>query len=131
MTPQMPSVARTGTGYGWMCATFRCGSKGWIIILALLAGAASLWLRAGYLPLGVWGGHDDALFLRLARNVGQAQWLGPYDQMTLAKGAFFPLFLLLGKASGLPLKLVEHLLYVLLAVLAATTVFRVSGQRWL
>jgi len=91
----------------------------------------SLWLRAGYLPLGVWGGHDDALFLRLARNMSQAQWLGPYDQMTLAKGAFFPLFLLLGKASGLPLKLVEHVLYVLLAVLAATTVFRLTRMRWL
>ncbi|MBK6400518.1 MAG: hypothetical protein IPF74_00550 [Rhodocyclaceae bacterium] len=91
----------------------------------------SLWLRAGYLPMGVWGGHDDALFLRLARNLGQGQWLGPYDQLTLAKGAFFPVFLLLGKASGLPLKLVEHLLYVLTAMLAATTVLRLTGMRWL
>lgn len=114
-----------------LITTARHKSRIGIILLAVLAAGLSIWLRAGYLPLGVWGGHDDALFLRLARNLSQGQWLGPYDQLTLAKGAFFPVFLLLGKASGLPLKLVEHLLYVLTAMLAATTVLRLTGMRWL
>ena len=91
----------------------------------------SIWLRAGYLPAGVWGGHDDALFLKLARNLGQGRWLGPYDQLTMAKGPFFPVFLLFGKASGLPLKLVEHIFYVLFAMMAAVTTYRLTGRRWL
>ncbi len=37
--------------------------------------------------------HDDLLFIRLAQNLAQGQWLGPYDNLTLSKGPFYPLWI--------------------------------------
>jgi hypothetical protein len=86
----------------------------------------SLWLQAGVPLLGVWGPHDDALFLRLATAT---PWLGEYGNMTLVKGAFFPLLLSWTKALGLPIKLVEHSIYLAASLLAARAIFAVTGNR--
>ncbi len=40
---------------------------------------------------------DDELMVTLAENILQGRWLGIYDQFTLVKGAFFPVFLAAGK----------------------------------
>lgn len=98
----------------------------------LLAATAllSLWFRAGYPPLGIWAAADEALYVRMAGQIAAGGWLGPYDFLVLAKGAFFPVFVAFNKALGLPLKISEHILYLLVALLAATTVSRLTGQRW-
>jgi len=47
-------------------------------------------------------GHDDGHFMFQAKSISEGQWLGPYDGMTLIKGPGFPLFLVLGRITGLP-----------------------------
>jgi hypothetical protein len=95
--------------------------------LALL----SLWLRAAYPPLGAWAPYDDVLFIRMAGQIASGQWLGPYDPLIMAKGVFFPIFLRINKASGLPLKISEHLVYLAAALLASRMLVRLTGRRWL
>ena len=56
--------------------------------------------------------HDDALFLRLAGNIASGQWLGKYDEFTLAKGPFYSIWIATCFTYGVPLLFGEHLLYV-------------------
>jgi hypothetical protein len=86
-------------------------SRLWVAA-ALLLTAAKLWLAAA-LPVRAIGGaiHDDALFLRLAEHILQGRWLGPYDQITLAKGPAFSIWIALVFQAGLPLFLAQQLAY--------------------
>jgi hypothetical protein len=102
-----------------------------VAILLVVTAALSLWFRAAYPPLGIWAAADDALFVRMAGQIAAGGWLGPYDFLVLAKGAFFPAFVAFNKIIGLPLKITEHILYLLVALFAATTLARLTGQRWL
>jgi hypothetical protein len=88
----------------------------------------SLWLRAQYPAIGIWAVFDDQLFVRLAASLGMGDWLGPYDALTHAKGMFYSLFILVNHASGLPLKLTEHAVYLLVALFVARAVARLSGE---
>lgn len=103
-----------------------------ILLLALCAlfATASLWLRSAF---PVWAisnaTHDDFLFVRQAFYLGAGQWLGPYDNLTLAKGMAYPAFILASFLAGLPLKIAEHLVYLAAAGLAAFIVTRMSGRR--
>lgn len=79
--------------------------------IALLS-AASLALRAAFPVFAVGPAmYDDGHFVRLAEFLAAGQWLGPYDNLTLAKGAAYSAFLALNHALGLPLKITEHALY--------------------
>jgi hypothetical protein len=72
-------------------------------------------------------GHDDLLFVKLADNLGYGRWLGGYDNLTLAKGAFYSFFLLANQVTGLPLKITEQIVYlavVLYLSFAIGTLFR-------
>ena len=80
----------------------------------------SLWIRTGFPIHGIAGaGGDDGLFVKLARSLGAGQWLGPFDNLTLVKGMFYPLFILGAFLAGLPLKIAEHLVYLAAALLLA------------
>jgi hypothetical protein len=57
--------------------------------------------------------HDDLLFLQLGRFVLDTGWLGPYQQLTLVKGPFLPVFLAATARLGLPFLLAQDLLYLL------------------
>jgi hypothetical protein len=73
---------------------------------------ASLWLRAGFPVVAIGpSALDDALFLRLARSLLAGQWLGSYDNATLAKGMFYPLFIAASFVANIPLKVAEQLVY--------------------
>ncbi|HEY8564364.1 MAG TPA: hypothetical protein VIL65_02605 [Beijerinckiaceae bacterium] len=98
-----------------MIAPFQ--NRYFVLSAYLLIAAASLWLRTGF-PVHAIGpaGHDDYLFVRSAILLGAGQWLGPYDNLTLAKGMFYPLFILASKVAGLPLKLAEHVIYLAAAL---------------
>lgn len=48
---------------------------------------------------------DDALFMKLGQALAAGKWLGHYQELTLAKGAGFPIFLALAQISGLPFPL--------------------------
>ena len=49
--------------------------------------------------------HDDALYISLGQHLANGDWLGPYNQMTLAKGPGFPIFLAINNLLGLPVTL--------------------------
>ena len=54
-----------------------------------------MWLRSAVLVhANGQAAYDDFLFVRLAYRLGAGLWLGPYDQLTLAKGMGCPAFLL-------------------------------------
>jgi hypothetical protein len=74
--------------------------------------AVKLWLTGGQTVYAIGPAfHDDKLFVTLAAHILDGRWLGPYDQFTLAKGPMFPLFLAAVFWIGLPLMLVQQLLY--------------------
>ncbi|MEO5676376.1 MAG: hypothetical protein ABIQ84_02420 [Usitatibacter sp.] len=82
----------------------------WVSIV--LAFAASLWIRQAFPTFAIGDGtYDDLLFVRLADYLRQGRWLGPYDNLTLAKGAAYSGFILVNYVLGLPLKLGEHVVY--------------------
>ena len=45
--------------------------------------------------------HDDGLFIARAKDLAQFHWLGAYNQMTLAKGPGYPLFLAFSSVLGI------------------------------
>jgi len=66
---------------------------------------SSLWLAWSYThtafvaaPQAIF---DDALFVRLGNALLRGEWLGPYDNMTLAKGPFYPMFLAAAARTGI------------------------------
>ncbi|MBI3887211.1 MAG: hypothetical protein HY302_16010, partial [Opitutae bacterium] len=73
-----------------------------------------LWLTRGQ-PLYAIGNarHDDRLFLELTAHLLRGEWLGPYDQLTLAKGPLYSLFIAGTFLLGVPLGLAQQLCYAL------------------
>jgi hypothetical protein len=80
------------------------------------------------LVLGI-GARDDGLYMKLASFITSGQWLGPYDQFTLAKGAGYPLFLAITAFSGLPLTLSHGLVHVFAFVCVGVAVAWLSGSK--
>ncbi len=101
------------------------------ILVAVVVGLVSLWIRAGVplvaVPVAV---HDDQFFLRTANYLLAHQWLGPYDKMTLSKGMFYPLFIAGAFVAAVPLKIAEQLIYLAASGITAFVVARGSRRRW-
>lgn len=73
--------------------------------------------------------HDDALYVRLAASVASGAWLGPYDQLTLAKGAAYPIFIALTYLAHIPLKMAEHAVYLSGCAVFAAAMGALAGSR--
>jgi hypothetical protein len=72
-----------------------------------------LWLVSGLTLFAIHNaGRDDRLFLDLASALLSGNWLGPYNNLTLAKGPFYPLWIAATFLFGVPLLLAQHILYV-------------------
>lgn len=56
--------------------------------------------------------HDDLLFVKLADYLIHFQWLGPYNNLTLIKGPFYPIWIAFTFLISVPLLLSHHLLYI-------------------
>ena len=84
----------------------------WLLFAFIAAVVAKMLLVSGQTIYAIGNSpHDDRLFLELASNLLIANWLGPYNEITLAKGPFFPMWIAGSVAMGLPLRLTEQLLY--------------------
>jgi len=97
-----------------------------IVVLSLLR----LWL-ASVQMLTVLGlaRHDDRLYMTLAQHLAAGRWLGPFDNLTLAKGPFYPMWIAASFIAGIPLMLSQNLLYLaacLVTILALTPAVRSS-----
>jgi Ca2+/Na+ antiporter len=74
--------------------------------------AFKLWLTRGQAVYAIGNAAlDDRLFLQLAESIVQGDWLGVYSQATLAKGPFYPMFVVGLFWIGLPLGLGVQLAY--------------------
>ena len=111
------------------------GSRNRITLVAsaavlLVATIGSLVLRARSPALLLaWASHDDTLYAKLAANIVDGQWLGPYDSVTLAKAPGYPVFLAIAFKAHLPFKMAEHLVHLLAGATIAWGSLRVSGSR--
>ncbi len=73
-----------------------------------------LWLVSGQTFYAIPNsGHDDYLFLGHAKSLVDGAWLGPFNNLTLAKGMFYPLFIAASVAAGISLFVTQHLVYIL------------------
>jgi hypothetical protein len=114
------------------------GGKGqWSAPTVVLALAMALAFISAFAhtPMSVYptAGHDDALYMRLGMQLARPGWLGHYDQMTLAKGPGYPLFLAINSWTGLPVTVAHALFHCLASGLFAWVVASASGSRrlWL
>ncbi len=97
-------------------------------ILLLLIAAFSLWIRTGFPVYALpYAKHDDGLFVKLARTLEAGHWLGLYDNLTLAKGMFYPLFIVIAFWTSVPLKIAEQVVYLAASGLTAGIVRRRLG----
>lgn len=94
----------------------------WILCAFVILTITKLWLVSGQSIAAIgFAGHDDRLFLNLASELLHGRWLGPYNNLTLAKGPFYPLWIAATFMLGVPLLLSQHLLYI-----AACTIFVIA-----
>ncbi len=97
---------------------------GWLWVAVVILSLIKLWLvRSQTLYANCDNRYDERLFLNLAAYLLDGQWLGPYDQFTLAKGMFYPLWIAGVHALGVPLLISQHLLYIA-ASFATAVAFR-------
>jgi len=109
------AVSRTAFGF-W--------ALWWLIAIV------SLWLKTGFpIHAETFQTWDDHLFVREAAHLGAGEWLGPYDNLTLAKGMGYPLFILLAFLLAVPLNIAEQVVYLAVAALTARLVLRSSNDR--
>jgi hypothetical protein len=73
--------------------------------------------------------HDDLLFVQLAGSILDTGWLGAYQQLTLVKGPFLPIFLAASAKLGLPFLLSQDLLYLAASVVMVLAVRPVVASR--
>jgi hypothetical protein len=71
-------------------------------------------------------GHDDGLFIAIGRYLAARQWLGPYNEFTLAKGPGYPAFLAFSYLFGLSSSLARALFHC-----GAIALFVALSRRWL
>jgi hypothetical protein len=69
-------------------------------------------------------GYDDALFIRLGRNIANGQWLGPYNELTLFKAPMYPVFLAGFSLTGIPFNIAQHCIYFLGCLYLANVISR-------
>ena len=86
-------------------------SRKLIVALALIFAVRLLLVSSQTIAAKGGAVHDDELFLRLANNLLAGDWLGPFDNRTLIKGPMYPLFIAANYLIGLPLPLLQHLVY--------------------
>ncbi|MFZ2397429.1 MAG: hypothetical protein WAW31_01950 [Smithella sp.] len=86
-----------------------------------------------HLPVSIYtgAGHDDALFWQNAYHIVSGKWLDAYNQMTLAKGPGFPLFLAANAVLGIPVTLLIALLYLFACSLIANTLRDLGLNKYL
>ena len=91
----------------------------WLAAAIILTGI-KLWFTRGQGIFAISNaGHDDLLFVQLAQHLIDGNWLGPYNEFTLAKGPFYSLFIAGSFLIGVPLFLAQHTFYLAACALFA------------
>ncbi len=93
--------------------------------------AAKLWLVNAHLVMATVTPHDDLLFIKQALSLLQGQWLGTFNQLTLIKGPFYALFMVLAYYLDIPLLVAQQLVYALASFLMIWALRPLIQQKWL
>ena len=102
-----------------------------IILICLLLVACKFWLLGPHELVALKAPHDDLLFVTLAENIIQGKWLGEYNQLTLIKGPFYPIFIAASYFLDIPLLAAQQLLYAFACFVFIWALFPVIRHRWL
>ena len=106
----------------------RLGVRTWPVVDSFLA-IVGLWL-AGTAPISFGGGtYDDLFYIRIATSVANGHWLGPFGQLTLARGPIFPIFLACAALCRIPLNLACQVVILAGSFLLARFAGRAIGRR--
>ena len=102
----------------------------WIWVAGVLT-LFKLWLTNGQTLFAIgFSTHDDQHFLNLAASILRGEWLGPYNNLTLAKGPFYPLWIAFVFALGVPLLLSQQLAYAGACALTVRSLAPVVKNGW-
>ncbi|MGY1604098.1 hypothetical protein [Geodermatophilus sp. SYSU D00815] len=74
--------------------------------------------------------YDGLLYVRQARSIAEGDWLGAFDDTTLAKAPGYPLFIAATVRLGIGLKDAEQLVALAAALLTAVCVLVVARRPW-
>ena len=92
-----------------------------IVFIAAMFMRNDILLRAStYSP------HDAGLFFRTVKYLLGGKWLGPYDNLTLAKGPLLSFLAAGANVLGIPYKPMEFMIYLLICLVVVVLVFRLS-----
>ena len=80
-------------------------------ILLLSLGVIKLFLVHGISFSAACSSYDDLLFIKLAQSIISGNWLGQYNETTLIKGPFYPIWIALAYKLNIPLFLSQQILY--------------------
>lgn len=105
--------------------------KRFFILFSLILMAAKLWLVNAHSLMATVSPHDDLLFITQAYDILSGKWLGEYNQITLIKGQFYPLFIVLSYYLNIPLLASQQLLYGLASFVAVWALYPLARQKWL
>jgi hypothetical protein len=125
--PQQKGQAVSGTPTSaTVSGSWRVLTPGKVYVLCVAVFAtASLLIRSAFpVSANAYAGHDDLLFVQLAQSIGNGEWLGSYNEVTLAKGMFYSIFIAAAHFVHVPLKIAEHTVYLAACVLTAEFVRR-------
>ena len=91
--------------------------KHYFVLIVLLISAIRFYIIAP-LPLKAYPKqvYDDALMVKLSKNIIEGHWLGIYDNNTLIKGVGFPVFLAILKFLNIPYLFGMNVLYILACI---------------
>jgi hypothetical protein len=109
----------------------RAGDRAFIVTMAS-AFLLKLWLTSQTRIIAAFAPHDASNYLEHAKSIAMGRWFGPYDNFTLIKQPFFPIYMAGLQEFGIPLTIAHLLLYGLACFTACFAVKPlVRTQFWL
>lgn len=73
--------------------------------------------------------YDDALFIKLGESIASGHWLGHFNQLTLVKGAGYPIFLAISSWVGAPVTFSQVVFYAAAALLLWLVTYKITRSR--
>ncbi|MCI5149696.1 MAG: hypothetical protein D3916_09970 [Candidatus Electrothrix sp. MAN1_4] len=101
------------------------------ILAGLLLILSKLWLVSAHQLMAWTAPHDDLLFIQQAHALLSGNWLGEYNQLTLIKGPFYPIFIAFCYYLNISLLTAQQLLYALASFVAVRAFSPLIKQKWL
>jgi hypothetical protein len=89
-----------------------------------------LWLVRAHLLMVTITPHDDLLFIRHAQSLLNGDWLGEYNQLTLIKEPFYPIFIALSNWLGIPLLAAQQILHALSCCIFIWAIWPLAHKRY-